>query len=83
MVGDTVKNIGSKNRFAVRIQKPFMIKEATQILITEYLPIESKYISHWEPHYKGEIKELGSYGHDEDEICSCRMLLTEKRIHLI
>lgn len=78
MVGDTVKNVGpdcSKKQFVTHVKKPFIIKEAIQVFVSA-----EGAQSYWEPHYKGLIKNLRNYNHDEDEICICRMVLLEKAL---
>lgn len=82
MVGDTVKNVGpdySKKQLVVHVKKPFIIKEAMQVFVSG----GGGAYSCWEPHYKGLIKNLSNYGHDEDEICTCRMVLLEKLIRFV
>jgi len=78
MVGDTVRVVrfNSDRIFCADVKKPFIIKEAMQILITRCL----SGIKVWEieNNYRGFIENLESYFIDEDELYTTRMVLIEK-----
>lgn len=79
MVGDTVANVVEvyDNKIFSVSRHKFIIKECTQIYVGSKRVNE---IDVWESHYKGFIKNLGNHLFDENELCTCRMVLIEKTL---
>ena len=82
MVGDTVSNVvqPSKPRQFAVARKKFIIKECRQVFIIGSGAVNE--MDNLENNYKGFIKNLGNYLFDEHELCTCRMMLTEKTLEV-
>ena len=75
MVGDTVSNVVDTGKTFRVTTKKFIIKEAMQIFVGNFNKNEREKS---EIHYRGHIKNLSNHLFDEDELCTCRMVLIEK-----
>ena len=83
MVGDTVSNIfESDETFQVSRGRKFFITERRQLYMRGRrdgpTPVNRTHKEDWQNHYRGLIENLSGHFFDEDELCTCRMIIVEK-----